>query len=831
MPILAGLRKWVALAPILILILLFVAGDHFIRHNLILPGFADLEQQEVARNINRIRAAIDREVLHVQTLASDWAQWDDLYRFAVEGNREFVESNFAWDSLARSGIHLIYVINPSGAVVYGRAIDPTSNEPLLLDQFPAGSFPTGHPLLFSSPGAVNYAGILLTSHGPLLLTSQKIFTSQGKGPSHGTFLLGRFLGPAGIAELSQQTQVVFTVQDPLSRQLSDADRQRMQALLAGGTVNDDVDEGIIKAFAVLRDLHGRHGLLVSATIPRTIMEQGRRTARFASIAVLIAFSLAIFCVVVFALKSIHRSRLRQQEIEDLVEQRTDQLRLSEERLHALSDAAFEAIFLTEKGVVLEQNRAAEEMFGYIREEAVGRHANMWVVPEDRDFVVSRILDKDEQPYEVMGLKKDGTFFPVQIQTRQAEYRGRRVRVNAVRDLTEQKKAERERQVMEEKLNRSQKMESLGLMAGGVAHDLNNILSGIVNYPELMLMNLPDDSPMCAPLQAIRDSGRSAAAVVDDLLSLARGVSTVRENSNLNVIVTAYMGSTEFRALTASHSEVSFGTDLAPDLLNISCSTIHIKKCVMNLVTNAAEAIRESGEITVATRNEYCDAPLTGFPEMQMGEYAVLTVSDTGVGIPKESLGRIFEPFYSRKVVGRSGTGLGLALAWSTVQDHRGAITVESGSGGTVFELFFPANREGMDIAEETTDISRFRGRGEMVLVVDDDEQQRVLARHILNYLGYRADSVASGEEAVEVLGRVNYDLVILDMVMDPGINGCETFRRIIGIRADQKAIITSGFSESAEVQKALALGARRFVKKPYAMALIATIIYDTLHSR
>lgn len=829
MPLLAGLRKWVALAPILILLLL--AGDHFIRHELILPGFADLEQQEVAKNISRIVAAVDREVLHVQTLASDWAQWDDMYRFVVDGHREFIESNFSWDSLAKTGIHLIYVINSSGAVVYGRAIDPESNEPLLLEQFPAGSFPADHPLLLSSPGAVNFAGILLTSHGPLLLTSHKIFNSQGKGQSRGTFLLGRFLGPAWVAELSRQTQVEFTVHNPLSGRFSEADRQRMQALLAGETVSDSIDEHVIRAFAVLKDLHGRQGLLVSATIPRTIMEQGRRTARFSSIAVLLAFSLATFCVVVVALVSIHRTRRRQQEIEDLVEQRTDQLRLSEERLHALSDAAFEAIFLTEKGIVLEQNRAAEEMFGYSREEAVGRHANMWVVPEDRDFVVSRILDKEERPYEVMGLKKDGNAFPVQIQTRQAEYRGRRVRVNAVRDLTEQKKAERERQLMAEKLNRSQKMESLGLMAGGVAHDLNNILSGVINYPELMLMNLPDDSPMRAPLKAIGDSGRSAAAVVDDLLSLARGVSTVRECSNLNAIVTAYMGSTEFNALRAAYGRVGFETDLAADLFNISCSIIHIKKCVMNLVTNAAEAIRESGIITVATRNAYCDAPLPGFPDMEMGEYTVLTVSDTGTGIPKESLARIFEPFYSRKVVGRSGTGLGLALAWSTVQDHRGAITVESGSGGTVFELFFPATREGTAIVEETPDIGRLRGRGETVLVVDDDEQQRVLARHILGYLGYRADTVASGEEAVEVLARTTYDLVILDMVMDPGINGCETFRRIIGIRPGQKAIITSGFSESAEVQKALALGVRRFVKKPYTMALIATIIHDTLHNR
>jgi PAS domain S-box-containing protein len=829
MPQITGLKKWAAFFPLVVLLIL--AGDHFIRFNLILPGFADLEQREVAKNLVRIRSAIERENLHVQTLATDWAQWDDLYQYVSDRNQEFADSNFEWETLAKTGIHLIYVVNDEGSIVYGHVIDPESNQQLRLTQFPETKILPDHPLARSSAGGHNFSGILLTDHGPLFLTSHKILTSGGQGPSHGTFFIGRFFGPEVIAGLNQQTQIDFTVKDPMTGAFDAQDRHRLEKLQGNEVVSEVVDDLNIKAFTLVKDLSGQPGLLVSAAIPRTIMEQGRRTARFSSIAILAALSLAIFSVVVVALTSIHKSRQRQQEIEDLIEQRTDQLRMSEERLHALSDAAFEAIFLTEKGIVLEQNRAAEAMFGYSREEAVGRHANMWVVPGDRDYVVSRILDKDVQPYEVMGLKKDGTSFPVQIQTRQAEYRGRRVRVNAVRDLTEQKKAERERKIMEEKLNRSQKMESLGLMAGGVAHDLNNILSGIINYPELMLMNLPEDSPLCMPLRAIRDSGRSAAAVVDDLLSLARGVSNVRENNNINAIVKAYMGSMEFHALKSSHGNVTFRADLAADLLNINCSTIHIKKCVMNLVTNAAEAIRDAGTIVVATRNEYCEASFPGFPEMQKGEYAVLTVSDTGVGIPKESLERIFEPFYSRKVVGRSGTGLGLALAWSTVQDHRGAITVESGNGGTVFELFFPATREGVDVTENVVEISRFRGRGETVLVVDDDEQQRVLAQQILGYLGYRAETVASGEEAVEVLGTMKYDLVILDMVMDPGINGCETFRRIIGFHPGQKAIITSGFSESTEVQKALALGVRRFVKKPYTMALIATVIHDTLNNR
>jgi PAS domain S-box-containing protein len=813
------------------LILLFVAGDYFLRFQVILPGFAELEQQEAAKDIARCKNAIERETLHIEKISTDWAVWDDLYEYVDDGNAAFVESNFQWETLAATGIHLMYVINSEGKIVYKGAIDPSTMKMVDMRQLPSTALPTGHYLQRFPGGAKSFSGILLTDSGPLLLASHRILTSTGEGPDRGTLLLGRFLSDEVIRELRQQTKVEFSVRDPLSAPFSSTEMRRIEDLAAKNQISEIVDEGKMLAFGLINDLQSRPALLITATLPRGIMEHGRATARYSSFVLLSAVALIIFSSIVLTLVSALRSQRRQEEIRALVEQRTDQLRLSEERLHALSDASFEAIFLTEKGICLEQNRAAETMFGYSREEAFGRHGSLWISPEDRDLVIRKTQAGEDRPYEAMALRKDGSTFPVQIQTREAEYRGRKVRVSAIRDLTEQKRAEKERQIMEYRLRRSQKMESLGLMAGGVAHDLNNILSGIVNYPELILMSLPEDSPLCKPIKAIRDSGRSAAAVVDDLLTLARGVSSSRENSNLNTIVNEYLESPEFHNLTMLHTHVSFRADLGPLLLNISCSSIHVKKCVMNLVTNAAEAIRERGEIVVSTRNQYCDSPLPGHPEMRQGEYAVLSVADTGTGIPEESLERIFEPFYSRKVVGRSGTGLGLAVAWNTVQDHRGGITVESGSGGTTFELYFPATRENLSIVPESVDIALYKGNGERVLVVDDDDAQRTIAIQILDLLNYSGHAVGSGEEALEYLSRDKADLVILDMVMAAGMNGCETYRKILELHPQQKAIITSGYSESSDVQQALALGARRFVKKPYLVGWIAVVIQDTLRNR
>lgn len=819
-------RWWLII--LVVLIPLFVAGDYFVRFQVILPGFAELEQQEAAKDIARCRNAIEREILHVEKMATDWAVWDDLYRYADDGNAAFAESNFQWETLATAGIHLMYVINSEGKVVYRGAIDTSTMKMVGLAQLPSTAFPADHYLLRFPANASSFSGILLTDRGPVLLASHRILTSTGEGPDRGTLLVGRFLSNKVIHDLRQQTKVEFTVRDPLSAPFSQTELQRIEDLREEKLISEIVDDEKMLAFGLINDLQSHPALFITATLPRHIMEHGRATARYSSLVLLSAVALIIFSSIVLTLVSILRSQRRQEKIEALVEQRTDQLLLSEERLHALSDASFEAIFLTEKGICLEQNRAAETMFGYSCEEAVGRHANLWISPENWDLVIRKTLAMEDRPYEAMGLRKDGSTFPIQIQTRQAEYRGRKVRISAIRDLAEQKRAEKERKIMEDKLRRSQKMESLGLMAGGVAHDLNNILSGIVNYPELILMSLPEDSPLVKPIKAIRESGKSAAAVVDDLLTLARGVSSTRENSNLNTIVNEYLESPEFYNLTSLHCHVAFRAELEPRLLNINCSSIHIKKCVMNLVTNAAEAIRDRGEIVVSTRNQYCDSPLPGHPEMRQGEYAVLSVADTGTGIPEESLERIFEPFYSRKVVGRSGTGLGLAVAWNTVQDHQGGITVASGSGGTTFELYFPATREDLSVIPETVDIALFKGKREKILVVDDDQGQRNIVIQILDLLNYSGLAVSSGEEAVEHLRRDKADLVILDMVMAPGMNGCETYRKILELYPRQKAIITSGYSESSDVQQVLALGARGFVKKPYLVGRIAAVIQDTL---
>jgi CheY-like chemotaxis protein len=223
-----------------------------------------------------------------------------------------------------------------------------------------------------------------------------------------------------------------------------------------------------------------------------------------------------------------------------------------------------------------------------------------------------------------------------------------------------------------------------------------------------------------------------------------------------------------------------------------------------------------GIVTIKTGNQYLDRPIQGYDDIREGDYVVLSVSDTGEGIPASDLKRIFEPFYTKKVMGRSGTGLGLAVVWGTVKDHNGYINVESEEGkGSIFTLYFPASREDITAEAASISISEYMGKGESILVVDDVKGQRDLAASMLRKLNYNVASVSTGEKAIAYLKERKMDLIVLDMIMDPGMDGLDTYKKVLEIHPKQKAIIVSGFSETDRVSAAQKLGAGAYVRKPY----------------
>jgi signal transduction histidine kinase/ActR/RegA family two-component response regulator len=456
------------------------------------------------------------------------------------------------------------------------------------------------------------------------------------------------------------------------------------------------------------------------------------------------------------------------------------------------------------------------------------------VSRQRDYSLRAVKTSDDE----IGSLIDGFNDMLgQIQKRDRELQDARdeleKRVEArVKDLhveiAERKKAEERERKLQEQLARSARMESLGILAGGVAHDLNNILGPIVAYPDLILKELPHDCTARDDVIAVRDSAIKAAAVIQDLLTLARRGSYQMQTVSINDVVTSYLNSPAFKEKLSLHSGVRVDTRLDEDRLPITGSAPHLSQVLMNLVINAMEATPGCGSITVETARQNLNYPRRAYDrEITPGVYAVLRVADTGKGIDADDVEHIFEPFYTKKQMGRSGTGLGLAVVYGVVSDLDGFIDLQTTPGkGSTFSLYFPALPN--DVKNGTV-AEGFDIRGsESILVVDDDESQRTLASRLLSHLGYNVATVGDGHTAVQIVREHGFDLVILDMIMEDDFDGLETYKCIRQTRPQQRCIIASGFSETERVREAEALGSGLYIRKPYTIDEIGRAVRSML---
>jgi PAS domain S-box-containing protein len=514
----------------------------------------------------------------------------------------------------------------------------------------------------------------------------------------------------------------------------------------------------------------------------------------------------------------------------------EKLQSSEKKYRELVQNANSIILRIDTGGrIIFFNEFAQRFFGYTEDELIGKNAGPFILPVSGSRQLSfetltKSLQRDpDRPVvgENETVKKSGmkiwiawTYKPIFDDDDQF------IAILCIgNDVTELKRSSQEKKELHAQLQRAQKMEAIGTLAGGVAHDLNNILSGIVSYPELLLMDLKEDSPLRKPMLTIQKSGERAAAIVQDLLTLARRGVEATEVVSLNEIVSEYLMSPEHAKLELNHPNVTVEKCLDENLLNILGSPVHLLKTVMNLVSNSAEAMSQGGKIKITTQNRHIDTIKFGYDDIDIGDYAALTVIDSGIGISSEDIERIFEPFYTKKIMGRSGTGLGMAVVWGTVKDHQGYIDLTSKEGiGTEITLYFPVTRQTLSPQAEMTSLQDLMGNGESILVVDDIKEQRQIASEMLEKLDYTVTTVSSGEEAVDFLRNHTIDLLVLDMIMEPGIDGLETFRRILKFRPGQKSIIASGYSETIRVKETQSIGAGTYIKKPYLLEKIGRAI-------
>jgi two-component system, cell cycle sensor histidine kinase and response regulator CckA len=525
-------------------------------------------------------------------------------------------------------------------------------------------------------------------------------------------------------------------------------------------------------------------------------------------------------------------------LEDITrrEKTEDELRESENRFRMVINSSVDAmIAIDNKGLVTIFNPAAEKMFGIEQHKIIGQSVKK-IIPHDlrnrhdeqsnKYFITGKSCGLIGKTIIVDALHSSGETFPVELSLSEGEYENHKFVLAIIRDIKDKLEAESQQLELRIKLERAERMESLGILAGGVAHDLNNMLGPMVAYPDFIMEQLESDSPHIVQLKRIGDSAKRAANVIQDLLTLARRGRYEMAPLNLNDVIYEYLDTPGFLNLSKEKTDIIFETKLEDNPGNISGSSPHLSKVIMNLIINAYDAMLDGGKLTVRTSQERIDVLKSGYSKIKPGDYIILSVKDTGMGIDSQDLEKIFEPYYSKKKMGTSGSGLGLSVVYGVVKDHNGYYDIISNVGeGTDFILYFPLSNDSVEPDLKEADN---QSGNETILVVDDDEDQLEIASELLSSLGYTVVTAEHGSAAIKYLSDHSVDLVMLDMIMENNMDGLDTYREIVKIHPGQKAIIVSGYSLTDRVRKMRELGAGSYVKKPYTFQLLSDTIRKEL---
>ncbi|UCF04668.1 MAG: PAS domain S-box protein [bacterium] len=513
---------------------------------------------------------------------------------------------------------------------------------------------------------------------------------------------------------------------------------------------------------------------------------------------------------------------------DITERKNEEIRLreSEEKFRTLAEKLPNMIFINKGGRVVYANERCSEVTGYTREEFYSPHFDFFclIAPENKDLIVknfrSHMAGQDVNPHEYAIITKGGRYIDALLTTKLINYEGERAILGIITDLTERKELER-------RLNQSQKMEAIGQLAGGVAHDFNNILIGIMGYSDLLLNELGDGNLLCGDVEEIKKAAERAASLTRQLLVFGSKEMLQTKVVNINDVISNMHQMLE----RFIGEDIELTLSLDPDLKPVKADPAQIEVSLINLAVNARDAMPEGGQLTIKTDNvvldeNACNVMINAKP----GNHVRVSVRDTGMGIEPELLDRIFEPFFTTKS-DANGTGMGLATVYGSIKQHGGCISATSTPGsGSTFEIYIPATGERKTVEDDAElPLTELQGNGECILLVEDESGVRSFTSRALRENGYTVLEAHNTEEGLQIFQqeRDTIELVFSDVVL-PGKTGIKLIEELTSMKPRLKVIMSSGYTKEKSHWELIRERGFRFVQKPYSLVNLLTSVKETL---
>lgn len=789
----------------------------------ILPPFKALEQSELTRNLDRCQATLLSEAESLSVLNKDWAEWSDTYTFVQNANKKYIEDNLDWDYLHHDlGLNTLYIITLEGQIIWGESSqNPSTKFPLqVLDLIlPQGS-------IFQNIIAGSFvSGLIPSAEGYWLISANKITQNSGEAPMNGIMVMGKFLSPDFFSKLSNQLQLDFN----LSRPPIDEGIAVIKNDHAGSTWKP-LSSDKAQAFRQIDDLVQSTSTWIAITVPRDIYNQGLNSALLSGIVLII---MAIGFSFLWAKSTDKTNKLKINTLQ-LIEQEKD-LRESEQKFRIAFATSPDAIILSRfVGGIYDINEGFTRVTGYKADEVIGKtslEVNIWKNHEDREELIKLLSDKGfAENFEAEFVTKEGAVINGLLSARTVEIAGEKLILSITRDITARKKAEQERLNLETQLRHKYKMDSVGVMAGGMAHNFNNNLSIILGNIELANMKMPLNPEIDSYLRNAKTTVLRSRDLIQQILTYSRQGVKGKTSIQLSFVIEETLQLLRSTMPTTMNLQQRVSSD-SHDLV-INANSSQIQECLINLCNNAMYAMEEEGDLIIALDRvelQKHDIPIQY--ESLPGPYAKLSVQDTGSGMSAETVDKVFDLFFTTKSVDE-GTGVGLSTVQGIVTQLGGFIKVNSRLGeGTTFELYLPLTEQAQ--TTEASSVSEdLPGGTEHILFVDDNPMLASLGEQMLKTKGYTVTIMTDSIETMELFSANpdRYDLVITDQTM-PDLTGKELIQKVKTIRADIPTIIFTGFSSKIDKEKAAELGINAFLMKPLDMPLLLQTVRRVLDGK